>query len=130
MALDVTTDAAEISQIIANAEQAIDGIDIVVNNAGIPIIGTFEDMGEQGARNQLETKLLGPFKTSSITYQVKNDNLLRIIFTEVYDDEKAECLLSTVSLRWTGVFAQSMECSWSICTEGRTWSLIGVGLSV
>lgn len=70
IALGVTADAAEISQLMANAKQAIDGIDIVVNNAGVQILGPFEDVGEQEARNQFETKYWGPSRPVSRTRSI------------------------------------------------------------
>lgn len=56
--LDVT-DPASIRSAVHEAWQAFGGLDVVVNNAGYPLVGPLEAIGEQQLRRQLETNILG-----------------------------------------------------------------------
>ena len=56
--LDVT-DREAVFQIVGQAHDHFDELDIVVNNAGYGQFGTVEELSEQEARDQIETNLFG-----------------------------------------------------------------------
>ena len=57
-ALDVT-DKAAVDAAVAAAHERFGRLDVVVNNAGYGYFGTIEEVDEAGARDQIETNLLG-----------------------------------------------------------------------
>lgn len=61
--LDVTDDRS-VHDAVARIEAAAEGIDVLVNNAGIAVAGLFEDLSLEELREQLETNVLGLVRTS------------------------------------------------------------------
>ncbi|KAE8354350.1 putative short chain oxidoreductase/dehydrogenase [Aspergillus coremiiformis] len=59
-ALDVTSDHLE--QDIQQIEDRLGQIDVLVNNAGYSLLGAFEDLSVQDAREQMETNFFGPLR--------------------------------------------------------------------
>jgi len=59
LALDVT-DKAAIDAAIQQTHERFGRLDVVVNNAGYGLFGAIEEIGEQQARDQIETNLFGP----------------------------------------------------------------------
>jgi NAD(P)-dependent dehydrogenase (short-subunit alcohol dehydrogenase family) len=59
MTLDVT-DRAAVHAAVARAHAHFGRLDVVLNNAGYGLFGAVEEVGEDQARAQLETNLLGP----------------------------------------------------------------------
>jgi NAD(P)-dependent dehydrogenase (short-subunit alcohol dehydrogenase family) len=57
--LDVT-DAGSFGSFLADAKQALGGLDVLVNNAGVMPIGHFLDIPEAVVRRSMEINLLGP----------------------------------------------------------------------
>lgn len=57
--LDVT-DSESFASFLADARQAMGGLDVLVNNAGVMPIGHFLDISEETARRAAEINLLGP----------------------------------------------------------------------
>jgi NAD(P)-dependent dehydrogenase (short-subunit alcohol dehydrogenase family) len=57
--LDVT-DAASFGSFLADTKQALGGLDVLVNNAGVMPIGHFLDIPESVVRRSMEINLLGP----------------------------------------------------------------------
>lgn len=57
--LDVT-DTASFGSFLADAKQAMGGLDVLVNNAGVMPIGHFLDLAESTVRRAAEINLLGP----------------------------------------------------------------------
>lgn len=57
--LDVT-DTASFDSFLADAKQAMGGLDVLVNNAGVMPIGHFLDLAESTVRRAAEINLLGP----------------------------------------------------------------------
>ncbi|OAP57919.1 hypothetical protein AYL99_08657 [Fonsecaea erecta] len=60
----ITLDTTEpdLEDTIAKAESIYGRLDVVVNNAGYPICGAFEDLKLDGARQQMETNFWGPVR--------------------------------------------------------------------
>lgn len=58
LALDVT-DRAGVFSAMRQAREHFGRIDVVINNAGYGLFGTIEEVGEQEARDQIETNLFG-----------------------------------------------------------------------
>lgn len=54
------TDSASFASFLADAKQAMGGLDVLVNNAGVMPIGHFLDIPEQVVRRSMEINLLGP----------------------------------------------------------------------
>jgi len=59
--LDVD-DAASVRDAVAEAERHLDGLDVVVNNAGYGHFGAVEEVTDGELRAQLETNVLGPLR--------------------------------------------------------------------
>lgn len=57
--LDVRDRSACVS-VVAEAEQATGGVDVLVNNAGYGLVGAIEEVSEADARAIIDTDLLGP----------------------------------------------------------------------
>ncbi len=57
--LDVT-DAVSFSSFLADAKQALGGLDVLINNAGVMPIGPFLDVPEAVVRRAMDINLLGP----------------------------------------------------------------------
>jgi len=57
--IDVT-DSASFASFLADAKQAMGGIDVLINNAGVMPIGHFLDINEATVRRAMEINLLGP----------------------------------------------------------------------
>ncbi|KAL2825108.1 putative short chain oxidoreductase/dehydrogenase [Aspergillus pseudoustus] len=60
IALDTTADNLE--EIVTDAEAVYGYFDVVVNNAGYPICGAFEDLSLTAARAEMETNFWGPVR--------------------------------------------------------------------
>ncbi|KAK1761635.1 hypothetical protein QBC33DRAFT_605143 [Phialemonium atrogriseum] len=58
--ITLDTTAPDLEDIIAQAEAIYGRLDVVVNNAGYPICGAFENLKLEDARQQMETNLWGP----------------------------------------------------------------------
>lgn len=54
------TDSASITSFLADAKQAMGGLDVLINNAGVMPIGHFLDIDEATVRRAAEINLLGP----------------------------------------------------------------------
>ncbi|HWU23042.1 MAG TPA: SDR family oxidoreductase, partial [Nocardioides sp.] len=54
------TDTASFASFLADAKQAMGGLDVLVNNAGVMPIGHFLDLAESTVRRAAEINLLGP----------------------------------------------------------------------
>ena len=59
--LDVT-DAEAVSATVQQAQAALGGLDVVVNNAGYGHFGAVEELSDDELRDQLETNVLGPLR--------------------------------------------------------------------
>src|SRR5690606_1161810 len=57
--IDVT-DSDSFASFLADASQAMGGLDVLINNAGVMPIGHFLEMDEKTVRRSLEINLLGP----------------------------------------------------------------------
>ena len=57
--IDVT-DSASFASFLADARQAMGGLDVLINNAGVMPIGHFLDIDEATVRRAAEINLLGP----------------------------------------------------------------------
>jgi NAD(P)-dependent dehydrogenase (short-subunit alcohol dehydrogenase family) len=58
--LDVT-DREQVEAAVAAAQERFGRLDVIVNNAGYGLIGTFEEISEEQLRDQMETNLFGVF---------------------------------------------------------------------
>jgi NAD(P)-dependent dehydrogenase (short-subunit alcohol dehydrogenase family) len=58
------TDDAQVRQAVAEAEAALGGLDILINNAGIGAAGTVEDNGDEEWRRVLDVNVLGIVRTT------------------------------------------------------------------
>ncbi|AWB92309.1 oxidoreductase [Aeromicrobium chenweiae] len=63
LALDVT-DAAGVRRVVAEAEDRLGGLDVVVNNAGYGHFGAVEELEEAELRDQLDVNLFGPLRVT------------------------------------------------------------------
>ena len=54
------TDSESFAGFLADARQAMGGLDVLINNAGVMPIGHFLDIPEQSVRRSMEINLLGP----------------------------------------------------------------------
>jgi NAD(P)-dependent dehydrogenase (short-subunit alcohol dehydrogenase family) len=61
--LDVT-DSAAVDTAVRTAEARLDGLDIVVNNAGYGHFGAVEELSENDLRDQLETNVFGALRVT------------------------------------------------------------------
>lgn len=59
LALDVTN-TAQVKEAVAQAHAHFGRLDIVLNNAGYPLVGTIEEAQAEDIRNLYETNVLGP----------------------------------------------------------------------
>lgn len=55
------SDAAQVRDLVGAAVTAFGDLDIMFNNAGIPLIGPFEDVSEDALRRAFEVNVLGAF---------------------------------------------------------------------
>ena len=58
------TDDAQVRQAVAEAEAALGGLDILINNAGIGAAGTVEDNGDEEWRRVFDVNVLGIVRTT------------------------------------------------------------------
>jgi NAD(P)-dependent dehydrogenase (short-subunit alcohol dehydrogenase family) len=61
--LDVT-DSAAVDETVRTVEARLDGLDVVVNNAGYGHFGAVEELSETDLRDQLETNLFGALRVT------------------------------------------------------------------
>ena len=59
--LDVT-DAEAVGEVVQRAQDALGGLDVVVNNAGYGHFGAVEELSDDDLRDQLETNVVGPLR--------------------------------------------------------------------
>jgi len=60
LALDVTSGPEKLQDVVSQAVAAYGRIDVLVNNAGIGIIGALEDTSPEEAQKMMDTNFLGP----------------------------------------------------------------------
>ena len=58
LALDVT-DASQVKAVVAQAAEAFERLDVVVNNAGYGLVGAFEELGTQQIARNFDTNFFG-----------------------------------------------------------------------
>ena len=61
LALDVT-DAEQVKQVVAQAHTHFGRLDVVLNNAGYPLIGTIEEAGEADVRAEFDANYFGTLR--------------------------------------------------------------------
>tara|TARA_B100000686_G_scaffold426_1_gene447 strand:+ start:81 stop:464 length:384 start_codon:yes stop_codon:yes gene_type:complete len=64
--LDVS-DSTAIRNTIASIVRKVDNIDVLFNNAGYMVVGSLEDLTLEEIRQQINTDLMGPIRSNSIS---------------------------------------------------------------